>query len=289
MKNIVVRAMSGAVYVALIVCNILFGQGWGFPLLCCVFVFLGIMEFQKMTQSNFYDSPRTLFVDLLTGLCLPITVALFASGNVILGMFTALLAVTLMLVRLIMQLYSHRADALHHIALAIMSVIYVALPLTFAVLLYFMSPNGMAITLLMFVMIWLNDTGAFLVGSAIGSHRLFARLSPKKSWEGFFGGFAFSIIAGYLAHSFFPEHFAGYSANALGLMGAVVSVIATWGDLFESMIKRQMGVKDSGNLIPGHGGILDRIDSLLFVAPATFIFVSVHFLLYYGIGIIAGQ
>ena len=141
----------------------------------------------------------------------------------------------------------------------------------------------------MFVMIWLNDTGAFLVGSAIGSHRLFARLSPKKSWEGFFGGFAFSIIAGYLAHSLLPEYFAGYSANALGLLGAIVSVISTWGDLFESMIKRQMGVKDSGNLIPGHGGILDRIDSLLFVAPATFIFVSVHFLLYYGMGIIAGQ
>lgn len=279
--------MSGAVYVALIVCSILFGQGWSFPLLCCVFVFLGIMEFQKMTQSNFYDSPRTLFVDLLTGLCLPITVALFATDNNILAMFTALLTVTLMLVRLIMQLYSHRTDSLHHIALAIMSVIYVAVPLMFAVLLYFTA--GTAITLLMFVMIWLNDTGAFLVGSAIGSHRLFARLSPKKSWEGFFGGFAFSIIAGYLAHSLLPEYFAGYSANALGLLGAIVSVISTWGDLFESMIKRQMGVKDSGNLIPGHGGILDRIDSLLFVAPATFIFVSVHFLLYYGMGIIAGQ
>ena len=90
--------MSGAVYVALIVCSILFGQGWSFPLLCCVFVFLGIMEFQKMTQSNFYDSPRTLFVDLLTGLCLPITVALFATDNNILAMFTALLTVTLMLV-----------------------------------------------------------------------------------------------------------------------------------------------------------------------------------------------
>ena len=115
--------MSGAVYVALIVCSILFGQGWSFPLLCCVFVFLGIMEFQKMTQSNFYDSPRTLFVDLLTGLCLPITVALFATDNNILAMFTALLTVTLMLVRLIMQLYSHRTDSLHHIALAIMSVV----------------------------------------------------------------------------------------------------------------------------------------------------------------------
>ena len=123
---------------------------------------------------------------------------------------------------------------------------------------YYTSTTTPLLLLTVFVAIWANDTGAYLAGSTFGKHKLFPSVSPKKSWEGFFGGFVASIIAAGLL--------LGWKPSSL-VFGAVISIAATWGDLFESMIKRQVGVKDSGNIIPGHGGILDRIDSLLLVLP----------------------
>lgn len=271
-KNVVVRALSGAVYVALIVCSILFGQGWAFPSLCCLFLFIGIIEFQKMTQDDFYKSPRSLFVDLLIGLSMPLFVTLYILGYTPVDLFIIVASLILVILRFVMELYCHRANPVKHMGLSVLSVVYIAVPMTFATLVYLINP---AILLLMFVMIWLNDTGAFLVGSIFGRHRLFERLSPKKSWEGFFGGLAVSIAVGYMAKIVFPASLPNYSGSVLACFGAIVSILSTWGDLFESMIKRMCGVKDSGNIIPGHGGILDRIDSLLFVAPATAIFIAV--------------
>jgi phosphatidate cytidylyltransferase len=119
----------------------------------------------------------------------------------------------------------------------------------------------------MFALIWVNDTGAYCVGSTMGKHRLCERLSPKKSWEGFWGGMAFCVIA-----SVIYALIMNYNVLASVAFGIIVSLFATFGDLFESLLKRSAGVKDSGKLIPGHGGVLDRIDSLLFVAPAAAIY-----------------
>ncbi len=165
MKNLIVRSLSGAIYVALIVCSILFGGGWAFPVLCCIFTFTGILEFQKMTQTDFYDSPRMLFVDLLIGLAIPAIVAMSFCGLPMLAILTGIATIILALTRLITQLYSHRENPLRHIAYSIMSVTYLAFPLAAATGILFIDRG---ILLLMFVMIWLNDTGAFLVGSAIG-------------------------------------------------------------------------------------------------------------------------
>lgn len=272
MKNIIVRALSGAVYVALIVCSILFGGSWAFPALCCVFTFIGIMEFQRMAQSDFFSAPLTVLVDLIIGICLPVLVAAVYNGLFIIASVAMLVVLVTVMVRLVMQLYSHLPNPTARIATSFMSITYVAVPLAFATCLQCMSAS---LLLLTFVMIWLNDTGAFLVGSAIGSHRLFERLSPKKSWEGFVGGLAFCILAGYLAKLLVPNYFMIFSTSMLVGLGVLVSLFSTWGDLFESMIKRNAGVKDSGNIIPGHGGILDRIDSLLFVAPATVIYILI--------------
>ena len=106
----------------------------------------------------------------------------------------------------------------------------------------------------------------------IGRHRLFERISPKKSWEGFFGGLLFAIIAGIVLNVYFADYFGTMGLGAWTAYAIVVSVFSTWGDLVESLIKRNAGVKDSSNIMPGHGGILDRIDSLLMVAVATTIF-----------------
>jgi phosphatidate cytidylyltransferase len=124
--------------------------------------------------------------------------------------------------------------------------------------------------LMIFILIWLNDTGAFLIGSWIGKHRMFERISPLKSWEGFIGGFIISIIASQvLAHYF--DVLSWYE----WLIFAVLVVIAgTFGDLIESLLKRAVGAKDSGRILPGHGGMFDRFDSAILVSPVIYIYLE---------------
>ena len=155
------------------------------------------------------------------------------------------------------------------------ALILVALPS--ALSLYFYNPGiigeqaGPVLLLSVIVMIWVNDTFAYLVGSLVGKHRLFERISPKKSWEGSVGGFIFTLgIAALYAHY----------TGLLGLnqslaMATIVVIFGSLGDLTESMLKRQAGVKDSGNLIPGHGGILDRFDATFFVIPFVFVYLII--------------
>ena len=124
-------------------------------------------------------------------------------------------------------------------------------------------------------MIWCNDTGAYVIGSKFGQHgryRLFPRISPKKSWEGFIGGIFFSVVAAVLMSLFMDNML---SMPLMIGLGFLVSIFATWGDLAESLVKRTVGVKDSGKFMPGHGGILDRIDSLLLVIPAMLCYLMI--------------
>ena len=271
MKNLIVRSLSGAVYVALIVGSILFADGTFFPMLCGLFAVIGVWEFQKLNLDDFYKAPLTLLVDVVVAMLLPMSILLswFFYGPY----FVYIALSALVLVRMVMALYSRQTDPVRRFAFSVASWLYVGIALFFACLIL---TESRAVLLLMFVMIWLNDTGAFLVGCSIGRHRLFPRLSPKKSWEGFFGGMVFSVAAGVVAPMLFGDAFMYFSPLCLGLLGVIVSVMSTWGDLFESMIKRHAGVKDSGKIIPGHGGILDRIDSLLFVAPATMLFLCIY-------------
>lgn len=280
MKNIIVRSLSGAVYVALIIVLVLWGGDFGFPALLCVFSLIGMSEFLQITQGGMSKNPFTSTLDLFLGLCL-IFLAYFlfyipSTASIFYAVAMACAIIGLVIIRLIMQLYSTSPNSLTRMAYTIMALVYVAMPLALTVAVYALF--GPALTLLVFVLIWLNDTGAFLVGSAIGSHRLFARLSPNKSWEGFFGGLAFCVIAATLARSVVPG-FGNTPEWFLVAMGITVSLLATWGDLFESMLKRNVGVKDSGNIMPGHGGVLDRIDSMLFVMPGMLVlyFLSIVF------------
>lgn len=173
-----------------------------------------------------------------------------------------------------MQLYVKGVQAIDSLAHSFMGLIYVALPLGMICAINSFN-DGKYLLLGMFIMIWMSDTGAFLVGSAIGRHKLFPRISPNKSWEGFIGGLLFSVLSAIVLKYVFPDYYWSMSMVALCGMGLIVSIFATWGDLIESMIKRTVGVKDSGNLIPGHGGILDRIDSLLLVSPATLFYLII--------------
>ena len=277
--NILKRAIFGGIYVALIVTSLLLWGSckWMFVVLFAAFIILGMNEASKLLN---YDGSQPLLlikvIDALGG------IALFSAFFVYYNFPTAkwlplTVVAAYMLLRLSAQLYLPSRNAIADVRQSLGAFVYVALPISMLNTVADFSPR---IVLAMFIFIWLNDTGAFLVGCAIGKHRLFERISPKKSWEGVFGGAAFVIAAAiafacvpWLKEVFNPINLSVATWIALG----VVTVIAsTLGDLFESLLKRTAGVKDSGNIIPGHGGILDRIDSLLFVALATVIVLSVN-------------
>lgn len=273
MKNFILRTITGALYVAIILAGVLLGPV-SFWILCMLLGGLAIIEYTSLgntskpsegapePDSGVWTSPST-WIDVATTLSL-ITAGWmsirYAAGMQAWGVWLALL-----LLRMVYALYSKMQRPLYSLAKSFMAQVYIALPLTALQYVYGFSAH---LVLMMFILIWLNDTGAFLVGSAIGRHRLFPRISPKKSWEGFWGGMAFCIAASVCARLIWPEYFYLDMSLMVGL-GIITCVFATWGDLIESLIKRTIGVKDSGKLLPGHGGILDRIDSLLVVAIAT--------------------
>lgn len=264
MKSLILRSLSGIIYVAVIVFCVL-QSGWWLTGLLLVLMLLAVNEFHRLVDPD--DTPMLqrqliLIMDWIGGAI--VILFLFSSWCV-----PILLAYIIM--RPTAQLFSTDKHPIHSLSMSYMCLLYIAVPLASIGYLnnLFMPGMGKLIILAMFIMIWLNDTGAFVVGSLIGKHRLWPSISPKKSWEGFIGGAAFVIGSAFLFKYCFSSYYGVLPIGNLVLMACVVVIFATWGDLVESRIKRSLGVKDSGNLIPGHGGILDRIDSLLLVAPAV--------------------
>ena len=271
MKNLLLRSLSGAIYVALIVAAILINR-WTFLALCLLFAILALIEFFKLSHvSTAKKSTATCIIDILGAIALITSTWCAVSFNIYTP-FAAYLGY--FFVRFIMQLYIQDKSPLVNLAYSMMGQLYIGFPLAMMSCIYAISPY---LVLAMFIFIWLNDTGAFIVGSSIGRHPLFPRISPKKSWEGFWGGFALTVAAGLVA-----AHIIGGGTGTAYILwtlyAAAVSVAGTYGDLFESLLKRTLGLKDSGNMIPGHGGILDRIDSLLAVSPLALLMTLLTFL-----------
>ena len=121
-----------------------------------------------------------------------------------------------------------------------------------------------------FILIWINDSGAYLLGSSIGKHSLFERISPKKSWEGFFGGLVLTLLVAW----FIGPYFSGISRVSWLIVALIVSLGSTYGDLFASVLKRNAGVKDSGKILPGHGGFLDRFDGVAIAFPLVYLYLT---------------
>lgn len=274
MVNLIKRVLSGVIYIALIVAAILLLDNSPvmyllvFPLL----IVLGIGEMISMAKDDATQSWLVNVIDMLGGIGVFVALYLHYESTSMQSRSMWLLPIAAyLLLRTIVQLYRPRQNAVHSLERSFFSLGYVALPI--AMLNGIMSITAPRLLLGMFIFIWLYDTGAYCVGMLLGRHRLFERISPKKSWEGVIGGVAFCVAGAYATHHWFNEFFQVPDLTVWVGMSVVVAVFATFGDLVESLIKRTVGVKDSGNLLPGHGGILDRIDSLLLVAPAVFIYL----------------
>lgn len=195
----------------------------------------------------------------------------FYSIKILDGKYFILLIIPLLLL-FIIELYRKNEGPFENIAVSLLGLLYIALPISLLSLLVVPLADGIYNPyplLLIFVLIWCFDTGAYLSGVAFGRHKLFPRISPKKSWEGVVGGVILTIIAALVFSHFYKP------VDNLGMVLAAVLAAAgaTFGDLAESMLKRSADIKDSGKLLPGHGGLLDRIDSLLFVGPIIYVFL----------------
>lgn len=272
--NLVKRIISGAIYIVLIVAAILLldNSPVMYLLVFLLLIVLGIGEMLAMTRDDAAQSWLVTIIDMLGGIGLFVSFYLHYEGTTLASRALWLLPIAIYLIlRTIVQLYRPQQNAVHSLERSFFSLGYVALPVS--MLNCIMSITAPRLLLGMFLFIWLYDTGAYCFGMMLGRHRLFERISPKKSWEGVIGGVITCIAGAYATHYWFDEFFQVPELTIWVGMSVVIAVFATFGDLVESLIKRTVGVKDSGNILPGHGGILDRIDSLLLVAPAVVIYL----------------
>lgn len=278
-KNFIVRAITGVLFVAVMVCGFLNPRAM--ILLFTIITALTLWEYTGLVNDEEKNIQVNRFISTVAGVYLFIAVAAWRTG--IVGNFVVMVPYILSIVYLMVsELYTGNKNAINDWAYTMFGQMYIALPFSLINILAFeMAPDGSGVrfdTLLplsIFIFLWANDTGAYCTGSLLGKHKLFPRISPAKSWEGSIGGgilvLIVAAILGYIANNGSDTHTLNI-AQWMGL-GLVVVVFGTWGDLVESLFKRTLGVKDSGNILPGHGGMMDRFDSSLMAIPAAVVYL----------------
>ena len=276
MKNFIVRTITSVFFVVAIVSCFLRPEAMIF--LFALVTGMTIWEFTGLVN----DRNRVYvnqMISTVAGVYFFLAMAGFCSGITPPSIFVPYLVTLIYL--MVSELYLKQEDPVHDWAYTMMSQLYIALPLSLLNVLAFQSDaSGIhfvwSIPLSVFVFLWINDAGAYICGSLLGKHKLFPRISPGKSWEGSIGGGILVIIVAVLVWYLSEQ----YEQNPLGLtaiewagLGLVVVVFGTWGDLVESLFKRTLGIKDSGHILPGHGGMLDRFDSTLMAVPAAVVYL----------------
>lgn len=275
MSNLAKRSISGFFFIVVVLASLL--SPLSFALVFAVFTGLALHEFCRLVNQCKGANVNAL-VATVAGVYLFLATTLYCGGLVGVIVFAPYL-LSLMFLPLC-ELYLRRPSPLNDWAYAFAAQIYIALPFSLLAVLAFHTEGFYSLPvysgtflLALFVLIWLNDSGAYLFGSRLQRYwpaKLFERISPHKSWVGSLGGCLVTVGASLVFAHFCPQLSVG------GWIGFALTVVVfgTWGDLTESLIKRELGVKDSGRFLPGHGGVLDRFDSLLLAAPAVVIYLS---------------
>jgi len=266
-NNLLTRSLTGLVFGVVVIGSILVHQ-YLFSLLFLIVTVLSFVEFFKLflPGRKFWKIPG-----IFAGVFLYITTFLVA--NLFVDPHLLIYNIPVIALIFIAELFLNDGDPMSKISLNLTGYVYIALP--FSLLNFFFNPTmveGMIykeILIGFFVILWINDTTAYLVGSRLGKHKLWQKVSPNKTWEGIFGGIIFGLAAAYILSIFYSI----FAPQEWIVFGAVVILFGTLGDLVESMIKRSLKIKDTGKLLPGHGGVLDRFDGMLLAIPFVLIYV----------------
>jgi len=271
MNETIKRTISGAVYIALIVATSCSVES--FYVLFGIFLIITLFEFCRILKINFYLPTVIACISyfLATKYNLVKTFDLFLLG------FTFI--TSLFLLRLLFNMTKTSLSSVEKYAYVLGYIIFPFIIITKVP--FSGSDFRPKIIISIFILIWTNDTFAYVVGKSIGKRKLFEKISPKKTIEGFLGGLFFSVIAGILISKFYFNPSEQHNTKSIfiwSVTAIIITIFSTLGDLIESKFKRIAGVKDSGNIMPGHGGMLDRLDSIIFVAPFIFLFYQI---LYY--------
>lgn len=270
MTNFITRTVSGAVFVAILISSIWFSP-YVFAAVFAIISALAVREFHKITN-NGKEINVNVGAGMLAAVVLFLSTFVRVSGIIDFS-FTGIYILIVLLVS-IAQLFLKQANPIQNWAFFILGQVFVALPFSMLNHILYVPDWQPSILLALFVTIWMNDSWAYVFGVSFGKHKMFERVSPKKSWEGFIGGVVMSLLTGVLCWYVIPMLIGiEWPLWKWLLFAETVVVFGTLGDLMESLLKRTVGIKDSGKLIPGHGGLLDRFDSMLLAAPAIYVFL----------------
>ncbi|MDR2814254.1 MAG: phosphatidate cytidylyltransferase [Prevotellaceae bacterium] len=266
LRNLFIRLLSGAIYAALMLGS-LYLCPQAFASVMAFAVVVSMHEFYGIAAKTGVSPQRT--AGLLCGVT--VFVACYAGSFGLTDnydRFFLYLPVPVAVFVFFAELFRKKNTPVANIACTLLGVIYVALPLSLANFVY--NAGGANAMCSFFILLWANDSFAYLFGVAFGRHKLFPSISPKKSWEGYIGGILSVMAAAWALHHLFGD----VALVHMVAFGAIISVTAVLADLVESMFKRSVGVKDSGAIMPGHGGLLDRLDAALLSLPLVFAYAQ---------------
>lgn len=271
MKNLLTRTLSGAVFLALFLTAMLWHPA-AYGVIFMITVFIIMLEYLNITVGSKEKTASILAV--ITAL-LAFMLFFFHAGFGLDGKWLLILPVMVTLIATAI-LFCKESDAYRTTPFILTSLLYIALPFALTNLIVFTPDGGFngRVLLAVMIIIWSSDVGAYLSGMAFGQrhgHKLFPSISPKKSWEGYFGGLFLSLAAGWCVGYFSMVDYPWYHCLILALL---VNISSTIGDLVESQLKRNFGVKDAGSIMPGHGGLLDRFDGALLAFPVSVLYIT---------------
>lgn len=260
------RAITGFFFIAVLIGAVLLGPYTFVPLFSLIATYC-VYEFYRMVYTE--NTQPLLFWGVGTA-----AFGLTLVGSILLNLlpYSVLpFSIAAVLLIYVAALFRKTAHPIQDVAFSLFGLMYAAVPFVFFMGLGFVKGTYNAyIPLGFLILLWTNDTGAYLAGRSIGRHKLFERISPNKTWEGFVGGVILAVIAGLILFYYWRV----FPLWIWVCMALIISLFGTLGDLVESMLKRNVGVKDSGKLLPGHGGLLDRFDGLLMAAPLVYLFLK---------------